>query len=303
MKHIYFPGITRATNDGTPVLSEVAAGEWAIVAEDSSMLATSAFQVDLTGFVAADAATNANEKSKFKLITKLADGNWYSSIAFSLNEIVKYQKIAYNAGTAQVTTITPSLPATQKKGDVYRLKIIDLTAGTANVMRKNYEVVHTGTDFTTTTICDAFRTAIAADADMTGYITGSGTTTLILTAAKDKAFAVATDELMAAFTVALTTKMIPAIGTLAKVQALEQECNAYQYGVWNKVLHPKTAPSYVQASQTTFDIYVLELKKAYNPVDGGKYAGANTIKLYIVETAGATNSFGDLLEAALPTSI
>jgi len=47
----------------------------------------------------------------------------------------------------------------------------------------------------------------------------------------------------------------------------------------------------------------FELAKAYNPVDGGKYQGVNVHKLYIVETAGAVSSFGDLLEAALPVSL
>jgi len=255
MKSIYFPG---ATVGVAGALSTLAAGQYGIVPADSSMLPTDTFAITLAGFIAADANTNANEKRQFKVVTRRSatDLTLYCSPEFSLSEIVRYQKIAYSAGTAQVTTITPVLPATQYPGDIYTIKLIDLTTGTMPMLRKSFQVVHTGTDFTATTVGDAFRAQINADEDFA--ITASGTTTLILTADKDITFASATDDLASVFTTVLTTKMIPATGTLAKVLALEQECNSYQFGVWNKVLFPKVAPSKAQPfCFQPFDIYVL----------------------------------------------
>jgi hypothetical protein len=302
MKQCYFPGITRGT---AGALSTLAAAEWGIVPATSSMISTDGFTTDLTGYIGVGGATDPSlEALKFKLVTRRSstDLNFYCSPAFSLSQITKYSYVPYSAGTAQVTTITPVLPATQYTGDVYSIKLIDLTTGTQPMLRKTFQVVHVGTDFTTTTVMDAFRTLINADEDFS-FVVATGTTTLILTLSKDYTLATATDDLASVFTTVLTTKMIPSTGTLAKITALEQECNSYQYGVYNKVLFPKTAPSKMQPSQTTFDQYILEIANPFSPVDGSKMQANNPLKLYIVETAGATNSFGDLLKAAFPTNL
>lgn len=295
MKACYFPAIARGT---AGALSTLAAGEWGIVPANSSMVTTDNFITDLTGFIPADEATEANMNKKLKIVSRrsASDVTLYCSPSFALSDVVKYSFVAYGAGTKQVTTITSVLPAVQKTGDIYTIKIIDLSSGTFPMLKKSYQVVHIGTDFTTTTVLDGMRTLINADTDFN--IVATGTTTLILTAATvDQTFATATSDAASIFTTVLTTKNIPSTGTLAKVQALEQECNSYQFGVYNKVLFAKTAPTKVQPTETTFDYYILELKNLYNPVDGGKYVGNMPLKLYIIEKSGATNSFGDLLKA------
>ena len=293
MKALYFPGATRGT---AGALSTLAAGQWGLMAAGSSMLATDNFVTTLANFTSATAPETLTPKLGFHIVTRAADSSLVISPEIVVDNIVKVTKVAYSAGTSQVITITPSLPATQYAGDIYTLKLIDITVGTANLLRKSFQVVHTGTDFTATTICDAFRTLIAADSDFS-FITGSGTTTLILTAAKDRAFATATDDLASVFTTALTTRMIPSSGTLAKVQALQDEIESYELGYWNKVYFPKAGVDRIPASVTTFDITIVEMMLPFNPADGSKVKGGYPFKLYIVETASATNPPSALLVA------
>jgi hypothetical protein len=304
-RSIYFPGNTIATNDGDPDLADIAAGEFAIVPADSSMISTSHFQVaNLAGFIAADANTNFLEKRSFKIIRKLADGTYYSSIPICMHDIVRYQRIPYSAGTAQVTTISPAIPATQYAGDTYTLKIIDLTTGTMPMLRKTFQQVHTGTDFTVKSLIDNLVTLINADTDLSITAANAGDTTLTLTADKDVTFAVALDDMAGGlWTSVLTTKMIPATGTLAKIQALEKEIAAEEFGYENRVLFPKTFVSMIPSGSTDFTVSIIEMKKEYTPVDGGNYRGANTIKLYLCEVVGAGTQVGELIAVNLTKNL
>ena len=292
MKACFFPGITLGT---AGAMSTLAVQQWGVVGEGANIQAADNFIATIVGYIAT-AGVNALERKGFHFVSRRADSSLDLSPVIRLSDITKITKLAYAAGTKQVTTITSVLPATQKVGDIYTIKLIDVSApATIPMTRKSYQVVHTGTDFTTTTVLDAFRTQINADADF-GPLVATGTTTLILTAANvDQAFATATADAASIFTTVLTTKNIPSVGTLAKVLALEQECNSYQYGVYNKVSFEKTAPSRVQPGETTFAICIIEFAKPIQVGTGQR--GAYVSKLYIIEKAGATTPPSSFLPA------
>lgn len=292
MKACFFPGITIGAA-GT-LGANLTVQTWGVVGEGANIQATDSFIATIVGYVAT-AGVNSLERKGFHFVSRRADGSLDLSPVIKLSEITKITKLSYNAGTAQVLTITPVLPGTQKKGDAYTIKLIDISApSTIPMTRKNFQVVHVGIDFTTTTLCDAFRTLINANIDL--LITGTGVATLILTGNNPEvAFASATDDLGSAFTTVLTTKNIPSVGTLVKVLALEQECNSYQFGVWNKVLFDKPAPSKVQPGETTFDICIVEFAKPVQFAAGVK--GAYVSKLYIVEKSGAVTPPSSFLPA------
>lgn len=82
-------------------------------------------------------------------------------------------------GTAQVATGTP----TAVNDTDYSIRI--------HVRGQSYTfAMRSDASATATEICDAFRTAIAAETNLTGVITGSGTTTLVLTGPADESFEV-----------------------------------------------------------------------------------------------------------------
>lgn len=133
-----------------------------------------------------------------------------------------------NDGVAQVTTVTP----TAANSTLYTLNVF--------VDGKLFSFqVTSDASATATEICDAFRTAMAADSAFTALVTGSGTATLILTGVNTgKAFQV-TDggspgDLAVAETTPASTKATELVGakwrstTTAADEIAELELNLPQ---------------------------------------------------------------------------
>jgi len=233
-------------------------------------------------------------KAPYQIQTRKANGI-ESSFEFCNNDIVRVTKMAYSAGTAQVTTITPgAFPAVQKKGDEYILKIINTTPGTMNLPTKTFVAVHKGgTDLTATTLVTAFKALIGTDKDL--QVVSSGTTTLVLTGSTpDNHFRVAVSGLFENAGVVYTTANVPSQGTPAKVKELEAECASYGKGVANKVSFPVVPASEVGTGN--YDITVIELAHTSPDASGMKNQKVERKTIYLAETAG-TSPVGALFAA------
>jgi len=253
--------------------------------------AISAMTAGRAGFYDGDADNLVDDldlvsrKAPLQIVWKKSDGSIESSNIFTIEDIVSVSKAGYDAGTAQVVTITPALPATQAKGDIYTLKVIITTPGTAVMQKKTYEVINTtGVDFTATTLGNAFRSLINADSEIP--VTATGTTTLILTADIDENFRVATDDNMAAAGVVYTTNMDLSFGTPAKIKDLEAECESYGQGITNKVGFPVKRPD-SEVGSGNYDVYIVALELKGKNVDSANPSKYEDLTLYIAEPTGA----------------
>lgn len=236
-------------------------------------------------------ALPTDTSQKFQILTNTSARGIVASIVFAEDDVKRAVQLDYTAGTAQVVNVTPTLAASQAKGDEYQVKIINTTPGTANLKTKSYSVFHQGTDYTVATLIDAFVTLIGADTDI-GVTATDSTTTLTLTAqSPDTHFRVALACELENDTITYTTKNVPSFGTEAKVKLLEKECWSFDKGVFNRVLHAVTPD--LEASGT-YDITLLEIEVPTSDKSG---RGSKMIEkhiLYICEASGGANPVGSL---------
>lgn len=224
--------------------------------------------------------------------------NYLVSPLLSIGELVSYKQVLYAAGTAQVTTLTLSVPTTQLAGDTYRLTIVDTTPGTAALTKYHYEVQHTGTDFTATTLGDAFRALINAET-ATNLIAATGTTTLILTGqTKFNHFRVSYDG-EASASIVYTTDLVPATGSYAQIYDLETEFKSHSQGITNRVLYPVKDYAYEANSSYNYDLSIYHFKLRKPAKHGMSSVDFEDYYLYIAERTGLTYPMFTLLDTVI----
>lgn len=255
--------IATAFHDATTTdftASELAAGEVALVYPAASG--------KLKSFDVAD-VSDMDLDTPFQVIWRKANTTDMIEATPNLTfgEFTKAQKISAALGTAQVITIsdiTDVIPTAQSETDVYNLKIIQTTPGTANLNKWNIEVPYPGSDFTEITLCDAIDAAIdtAKAADSTLTVTASNTNTAVILTADYTSdhFRVACDGDLAGATITYTTDPIPGNGLVAQVKALETKMKSHGEGITNSIWFPKDYTSEVGTTNYNLGVFDFNLK-------------------------------------------
>lgn len=260
----------------------LAAGEAAIVyLSSSNKLATYK-----TGAVASDTSDlTSNEHNKFQIMWRKYNTSdiIVTTPELSLSELVACKKITSDAGTAQVTTITPTITS-PAIGDAYSITLIDTTPGTANLNKWNFETYADATDFAVSDLLDLLTSDINALSDTTNIIATDGGTVLTLTGnTKSNHFRVAVDggNSMTAV-INYATDLKPADCTYDQIYALETQMKSHGEGVTNSIWFPKTYVSEVQnAVYSGLGVFQFELRK---PAKHGMNAtNIENYTLYIAE--------------------
>ena len=226
-----------------------------------------------------------SKREVFQIIAKRADGTLAASAGFTLDDIIKVEKIAPSNGTVQSTEIVPVLPATQAPGDEYIVRIIETTKGNRTNARKSFSVFRGANDFTVATLIDALVAKIGTN--MNVHVTAvDGTTKLVLNGTDpEKHFRVAVDGKLAYSVISYPTPNSPSNGKAAQIAALEADCESFSDGISNKVGFPVNRP----ASQVTGDdytLYVITMDKKGKNIDSANPVKYDDLTIYIAETTG-----------------
>lgn len=247
--------------------------------------------VEGTGVVKAAPAAG----DKVQIIAKGLDNTPEVSAVFSPENIVKKSVIAPSAGTAQVSKITLAVPATQKRGDEWIVKVIDATIGTRAPKVTNVSVYRGNADYTVETLTDAFVLKInAAKLGITAANVGD---VLVLTADDTvKAFRLAVDNMAEGSTIEYTTSNIPAAGTPAVIEALEKYLQSFGRGITNQTSVPVKMPASNVEAAASYTLYVFDMLIPVPDYSGKGSARTATYKLYLAEAdALAANHVGKLI--------
>jgi hypothetical protein len=276
---MFLPRTAQAASDADFVAADLAAGEAAIVFLGSTKLQAHGASD------ASDLAANAH--SKFQIMWRKYNTSdvILTTPELSLAELVNAKKIEDDSGTAQVVTITPTVPDTTAIGDTYHLTIIDTTPGTANLDKYNYEVVNTtGSIDSVADLIDAFVDLINADttvnvtaADETSDMTLTGDT-------KQNHFRVAYDG-DAPATIEYTTDLEPDTLSKAQIQQMEKDMKSHGEGITNTIWFPKDWTS--EVSDTTYydNMGIFQFKLNKPAKHGMNASNYEDYTLYIAEAA------------------
>ena len=223
------------------------------------------------------------------------DGTPEVSAVFSPSNIVKASVIAPSAGTPQVVSITLAVPATQKKGDEWIVKIMDTTIATRAPKMVTVSVYHTGVDLTNVTLTNAFVAKI--NALKLGVVASNVGNVLTLTGADTvKSFRYAVDNLAETSLVVYTTTNVPAAGTPEVIKALEEYLQSFGRGVTNKITYPVKKPASNVEAAATYTLYVFDMLIPVPDYAGVGSARTAAYKLYIAEAdALEANHIGKLI--------
>ncbi len=270
------------------VASDLSAGEAAIVSLQGTKLAGFITPADATESASDLSYITGNIHTKFQVMWRKYNTSDVIQCTpeLSFAELVEAKKLTGAGGTAQVTTLTLTVPGTQAIGDTYSLTIVDTTPGTAKLDKFTYEVVNvTGADYTAETLGDAFRTLIAADSSR-NKVVGSGTTTLILTGATTENHFRVAYEGDAPATIVYTTDLLP--GTLLKsqVQQMEKDMKSHGEGITNTLWFPKDWTSEVSDVAARFNNMGVFRFNLNRPAKHGMNAtNYEDYTLYVAEAA------------------
>lgn len=219
-----------------------------------------------------------------QIVRKRSDGEFESSLGFRLSDIVSATKAVPSAGVVQETDIAPKLPSVQALGDVYTLKVIETTIGEERMPKKTFEVVNQGSNFTVSSLIDAFVALIGTDEDVHVTAVKSGTTKLTLKGVdSNRTFRVAIDGSLIGAAVNYRVNAIPSEGTPEQIKNLEEECLSFNGGVTNKVLFVRKPQSEVKDS--SYNLYTFVLNIAGQNVDSSNPVKFEREVIYIAEKA------------------
>lgn len=199
---------------------------------------------------------------KLQIAWKNSSGNIEMSPSFTLEDIKENITIEYSAGTAQVITVTPTLPDVQEEGDEYLLKILDTSKGTANPEIKRFSVYHQGTDYDLATLLTALADKVNEDTELELVAANSGDSALTLTTTDEtftKYFRVAVDAELRNANIAYTTNNIPAQGKPVQIADLEQRYNPDGRGLYNERILPRAYKSSEVDTSKSYNTYVLNM--------------------------------------------
>ncbi len=254
------------------------------------------------------AASVLEKDDQFQVVVNDPSGAKVFSDKIRIGDITSYQKQDYTAKTEQVITWTPPSPTANYE---YSLSIIDKSDKEIlqnRQAKRTYTVVAAASGETATTLADKFRTQIAAD--VAAVVTGSGTSTLILTAKTTASVASGIGEYpaqivfdifpsvinpttypipfpTAAGTVAYTTAPAYGSGNFYQVRTREQLSIGYT-GVTNRRKFPVPTGNFLSVAGTTYDAVIIEFDNRHdtNVVVEGEKRAPETLEVYITADAG-----------------
>ncbi len=233
-----------------------------------------------------------------QIMAKRTDGSPEITPAFSLSSIVKAKKIEYSEGTQGVATIGFVLPASQKKGDEFIVKVIDASSGKRDLPITSVTVIHKGTDYTKATLVSAMVTAInAKNLGVTASATGAGNDVLTLTADSSlSSFRYAVDGVVANSVISYTVTGIPESGTPEAVAKLEDYLNSFGRGITNKTEYPVRKPVSEVEADGKYTMYVFEMLIDTPNRSGTGYGAKAKYTLYLAEAdQDDANHLGEIL--------
>lgn len=279
---LLIPRSAQAAADSDFAAADLAAGEASIVYLSSS----NKLAAYLTGTATSDTSDlTSNAHNKFQIMWRKYNTSdvIVTTPELSLAELVACKKITSDAGTAQATTVTPTV-SSPVLGDRYSLTLINTTPGTANLEKWNFETVNnTGTGFAASDLLDQWTSDINAVSDTTNITATDGATVLTLTGqTMFNHFRVAVDCDSATAVISYATDLKPADCTYAQIYALETQMKSHGEGITNSIWFPKTYTSEVQSAvHNALGVFEFKLNK---PAKHGMNAtNVENYTLYIAE--------------------
>lgn len=196
------------------------------------------------------------------------------SVAVGPGELVNAEVVDYNAGTAQVATVTTTGVAA---GEEFYIKLMDVTIGTMAIPTKT---------FTESTAAKLAK-AIDDEGDIEysawyGFAASNNAGVITITAPKDKVFRLASNK---GAVIAYTVTPVYTHGTPAKVAKLEDECLTYE-GFTNKVGFPVIRPATEVSGTATYDMLYCDFLLRKPTKDGSRVHSLEKIKLIFAVPAG-----------------
>lgn len=201
------------------------------------------------GTILSDDLTAGDENIQFAIRSQL-------SVPVSTGELKRVAKLAYSAGTAQVSTV--DISAAAPAGESKYVKLVDTTLMAQPLRQRTFE----GTPAQITA-------AINADEDMfKDYSASVAGNVITVTAPVNSTFRiVAYDGAVVAYTGGSTAAMAPSNGTPEHVRQLEKDTDAYR-GV--NVTHdfPVRRPDSQVEAGATYDLVIADFVLSKNDKSG-----------------------------------
>lgn len=171
-------------------------------------------------------------------------------------------------GTAQVTTLTPTAVANTTY--TFSVQQWNPALNGGSFMFRQYSYTTAASGDTATTICNAFRTQLAADtAQGVIQITGSGSSTLIMTAVSGYwSFTVAINVSSSLLTQSTGTAAVESVGTTADLALQGIVVTGTNYTTWNIVY------GYRGSNVNTLQDFRQSVYTVYINEDATNYAAA-----------------------------
>lgn len=255
----------------------------------------------------------------FTFFVKAPDGNLVFSDKIRIKDVSAVNKQVYTAKTEQVVTIALGTPV---EGGEYVITVIDTSDDEILTQRQNKRVytIVAASGETSATLATKFRTAI--NADPASIVTASGSAAnVVLTADVNTATVNAAGEYSKQYTfeafsaqasvfgyyqgfgtVTYTTAPVFGSGLFYQVRTLEQRGLGYT-GVTNRTKFPVETPTYTTVPGTNYDVYVIEVERAYDSNSETFGEVSSPVSLIIPVTTTAAADFEDILEAILGVTI
>lgn len=263
--------------------TDLAAGEASIVYINTTSDTLSSYKTGIATSDTSDLTSNAHNKFQVMWRKYNTSDVIVTTPELSLAELVAYKKITSDAGTAQTTTITPTI-SSPVLGDRYSLTLINTTPGTANLEKWNFETVNSkGTDFAVSDLLDQWTSDINAMSDTTKIqMSDGGTAANLVGTTKLNHFRVAIDCDSATAVINYATDLKPADCTYAQIFELEKQMKSHGEGITNSIWFPKPYTSEVQnAVHNALGVFEFKLNK---PAKHGMNAtNVENYTLYIAE--------------------
>lgn len=209
------------------------------------------------------------------------------SVPVGPGELVGSEIAEYNAGTAQVVTVTTTGVAA---GEELYIKLMDVTIGTMAIPMKTF----------TESTAAKLATLIDNEGDREfshfyGFSASNNAGVITITAPVDVVFRVAANK---GAVIAYTTAPVPSVGTAKKVAKLEDECLTYE-GYTNKVGFPTKRPVTEVASNGTYDMLYCDFLLQKPVKDGSRVHSLEKVKLIFAVPAGNSTVTAAAIQAQL----
>jgi hypothetical protein len=264
-KQLFIPRTVQGA-DTNMTSSDLAAGEIAVVYPTSDGLTS----------IAVNSITDVDMPFQVVWRKYSTSDAIVSSPVLTLRELNNVTLLTSDAGNVQEVDITVAVPTTTAAGDTYSLKIIDTTPGTANLTKKTFEYVATGT-YTAPNIVAHFASDISTDLDLKVVAASDATDTIGIkgTTTKNHFRVAVENNAGVTWTIAYTSDVRPGNVSQAYLTDLETKMKSHGEGITNTIWFAKPYTTEVYSSVARLGIFDFKLKNnakhGMNAVDYENY--------------------------------